>query len=158
MKILSLFDGMSVVQQALKNLKFENIECYSSEIDKYATTIKNHPETKQLGSVVGLSVNFQPYLMIGGSPCQDLSIAKKGGQGLNGEKSGLFWQMIRIHKECKPKYFIYENVASMKKEWRQKMLEAIQLIEPNAYCIEINAALVSAQNRRRLFFTNIPNI
>lgn len=160
MIVLSLFNGMSVAHQALTNLGVNVDKYYSSEIDQYAIAVtqSNYPETVQLGSVVGLDIDFQPDLMILGSPCQDLSIAKQGRKGLDGERSGLFWEAIRIHKQCKPKYFVYENVASMKKEWKQQMLEAIQEVEPSAYMIEINASLVSAQNRKRVFFTNIPNI
>jgi len=148
MKILSLFDGISVAQQALKELGVD-VEYYASEIDKYAIQItqKNHPNTIQLGSVVGLKVDFQPDLLIGGSPCQDLSIAKKNREGLKGSRSGLFWEYVRILKEVKPKYFVLENVASMPKEAKDTITEALG-VEP----IMINAALVSAQNRKRLFW------
>jgi site-specific DNA-cytosine methylase len=102
-KVLSLFDGISVAQQALKELGYD-VEYYASEIDKYAIQItqKNHPKTTQIGSVV----DFHPTplwrdttLLIGGSPCQDLSIAKKNRQGLDGARSGLFWEYVRILKE-----------------------------------------------------------
>jgi DNA (cytosine-5)-methyltransferase 3A len=86
--------------------------------------------------------------MIGGSPCQDLSIAKKNREGLNGSRSGLFWEFVRLLKEIRPKYFILENVASMKKEEKEKISNALSMVEP----IMINAALVSAQSRRRLFW------
>lgn len=154
MKVLSLFDGISVAQQALKELGI-NCEYYASEIDKYAISItqKNFPDTIQLGNVVGLKVDFQPDLLIGGSPCQDLSIAKKNREGLAGSRSGLFWEYVRILKETKPKYFVLENVNSMPKEAKQTITEALG-VDP----IMINAALVSAQNRKRLFWTNIPNI
>jgi DNA (cytosine-5)-methyltransferase 3A len=112
----------------------------------------------QLGSVVGLQPLFKPDLMILGSPCQDLSIAKKNREGLNGARSGLFWEAIRIHKQIRPKWFVYENVNSMKQEWKEQMLKAVQEIEPSAYMIMINASLVSAQNRKRIFITNIPNV
>lgn len=92
-------------------------------------------------------------MLIGGSPCQDLSIAKKNRKGLDGERSGLFWEYVRILKEVKPKYFILENVASMPKEAKDIITETLG-VEP----IMINAALVSAQNRKRLFWTNIPNV
>jgi len=86
-------------------------------------------------------------LLIGGSPCQDLSIAKKDRKGLDGERSGLFWEYVRILKEVKPKYFILENVNSMPKEAKAIITETLG-VEP----IMINAALVSAQNRKRLFW------
>lgn len=91
-------------------------------------------------------------LLIGGSPCQDLSIAGKR-KGLSGERSGLFWEYVRILKEVKPKYFILENVASMPKEAKQTITNALG-VDP----IMINASLVSAQQRKRLFWTNIPNL
>lgn len=92
-------------------------------------------------------------LLIGGSPCQDLSIAKKNRKGLDGERSGLFWEYVRVLKEVKPKYFILENVNSMPKEAKELITKTLG-VEP----IMINAALVSAQNRKRLFWTNIPNV
>lgn len=156
MRVLSLFDGISVAQQALKELGVLP-EYYASEIDKYAISItqKNHPNTIQMGSV--LEINSPDYqdidLLIGGSPCQDLSIAKKNRQGLSGSRSGLFWEYVRILQEVKPKYFVLENVNSMPKEAKQVITEALG-VEP----IMINAALVSAQNRKRLFWTNIPNV
>jgi DNA (cytosine-5)-methyltransferase 3A len=85
--------------------------------------------------------------MIGGSPCQDLSIAKKDRQGLSGSRSGLFWEYVRIRDEVKPKYFILENVASMPKEAKDTISEALG-VQP----VMINASLVSAQNRKRLFW------
>lgn len=166
-KVLSLFDGISVAQQALKELGYD-IEYYASEIDKYAIqiTLKNHPDTKQLGSVTeikGVSIcnGYTAYpqfggridLLIGGSPCQDLSIAKKNRQGLDGARSGLFWEYVRILKETKPKYFVLENVNSMPKEAKDIITKTLG-VEP----IMINAALVSAQNRKRLFWTNIPYV
>lgn len=156
MRVLSLFDGISVAQQALKELGVLP-EYYASEIDKYAISItqKNHPNTIQMGSV--LEINSPDYqdidLLIGGSPCQDLSIAKKNRQGLSGSRSGLFWEYVRILQEVKPRYFVLENVNSMPKEAKQVITEALG-VEP----IMINAALVSAQNRKRLFWTNIPNV
>jgi DNA (cytosine-5)-methyltransferase 3A len=89
-------------------------------------------------------------LMIGGSPCQDLSIAKKDRKGLDGDRSGLFWEYVRILKEVKPKYFILENVASMPKADRDIITEEMG-VEP----VMFNASLVSAQSRKRLFWTNI---
>ena len=121
MKILSLFDGISCGLVALKRNQI-SAEYYASEIDKYAIQVskKNHPEIVHLGSVVGL-VPPEIDLLIGGSPCQDLSIAKKDRKGLEGERSGLFWEYVRIWKESNPKYFILENVNSMSKESKQKI-------------------------------------
>jgi len=92
------------------------------------------------------------YILFAGSPCQDLSNAKANGEGLNGEKSKLFYEFVRVLKEVKPKYFLLENVK-MKKEW-QDIITSIVGIEP----IKINSNLVSAQNRERLYWTNLPNI
>ncbi len=149
MKILSLFDGMSVAQQALKDAGILVEVYYASEIDEYAKAVtqSNFPDTIQLGSVVGLELNEGIDLMIGGSPCQDLSIAKKNRKGLDGSRSGLFWEYVRIRDEVKPKYFILENVASMPKEAKEVISEALG-VQP----IMINASLVSAQNRKRLFW------
>lgn len=149
MKILSLFDGISIAQQALKELGIE-VEYYASEIDKYAISVAKHnfPNMTHLGSVVGLKVDFQPDLLIGGSPCQDLSIAKKDRKGLDGSRSGLFYEYVRILNETKPKYFILENVNSMPKEAKETITKELFGIEP----VMINAALVSAQNRKRLFW------
>ena len=153
MNILSLFDGISCSIVALKRAGIEINKFYASEIDSNAIKVstKNHPEIIHLGSVIGLTPPNNIDLLIGGSPCQDLSIAKKGRKGLEGERSGLFYEYVRILKECKPKYFILENVNSMSKESKAKITE-IMGVEP----IMIDASLVSAQSRKRLFWTNIP--
>jgi len=152
LKILSLFDGISIARQAIVNCGMEIEKYYASEIDKYAIQIaqKNFPDTIQVGNVVDLKgEDFKDIdLLIGGSPCQDLSIAKKNREGLSGARSGLFYEYVRILKEVKPKYFILENVNSMPKEAKQMITAELFGIEP----IMINAALVSAQNRKRLFW------
>lgn len=164
MKILSLFDGISCARVALERAGIPVEVYFASEIDKYAMQVsqKNYSDIQQIGSVTSIRntefTGIKIDLLIGGSPCQDLSIAKKDRKGLDGERSGLFWEYVRILKEVKPKYFILENVASMTKVNKQNMLKAIQEIEPNSYLIEINAKLVSAQNRNRIFITNIPNV
>lgn len=151
MKILSLFDGMSVTQQALKNIGADVEVYYASEIDEYAKAVtqSNFPNTTQIGDVSKVKpwMSDQFDLLIGGSPCQDLSIAKKGREGLSGSRSGLFWEYVRIRDVFKPKYFILENVASMPKEAKDTISEALG-VQP----IMINASLVSAQNRKRLFW------
>lgn len=151
MKILSLFDGMSVAQQAISEL-YKDYKYYASEIDEYAIAVtqSNFPKTGQLGSVQIMTMipSFENMdLIIGGSPCQDLSIAKKDRKGLDGERSGLFFEYVRIRDEVKPKYFILENVASMSKESKDKISEILG-VQP----VMINASLVSAQNRKRLFW------
>jgi DNA (cytosine-5)-methyltransferase 3A len=157
MKILSLFDGISCARVAAERAGFVVESYYASEIDKYAIQVakKNYPDTIHLGSVTEINgFDYQGVdLLIGGSPCQDLSIAKKDRKGLDGSRSSLFWEYVRILKEVKPKYFILENVNSMPKEAKAIITEALG-VEP----IMINAALVSAQNRKRLFWTNIPGV
>lgn len=148
--VLSLFDGISCGQQALKQLGIPVKEYYASEIDKYAmkVTQENHPKTIQVGSITELDGTKLPTidLLIGGSPCQSFSIAGDGS-GFDG-KSGLFWEYVRILQETKPKYFLLENVK-MKKEWEQIITDALG-VEP----FEIPSNLVSAQNRVRLYWTN----
>lgn len=164
MKILSLFDGISCARVALERAGIPIEAYYASEVDKYAIQIskKNYPDIRHIGDVKtnygtlngfyyptegGHFIETKIDLLIGGSPCQDLSIAKKNRKGLDGERSGLFWEYVRILKEVKPKYFILENVASMPKEAKAVITEALG-VEP----IMINASLVSAQNRKRLFW------
>lgn len=156
-KILSLFDGLSCAQIALDKLRINDYIYYASEIDKYAIAVTqyNYPHTIQLGDITKLkgSEIKDIDLLIGGSPCQDLSIAKKNREGLNGKRSGLFWEYVRILKETNPKYFILENVNSMPKEDKEIINKTLG-IEP----IMINASLISAQQRKRLFWTNIQRI
>lgn len=130
------------------------------EIEKNAIQIsqKNYPQIEQCGDV--RTADFSQYegfdLLIGGSPCQDLSNYKydRGEvKGLDGEKSGLFYYYVKALKEVKPKYFLLENVASMEKKWADVISEELG-VEP----IMINSALVCAAERKRLYWTNIPNI
>jgi DNA (cytosine-5)-methyltransferase 3A len=155
-KILSLFDGISCAQVAINNIGIKDYIYYASEIDKYAIQItqKNYPNTIQLGDVSYIKGNdFSDIdLMIGGSPCQDLSIAGKR-TGLYGTKSILFWEFVRLLEEVKPKYFVLENVFSMGQKNKQIISDVLG-VQP----IMIDAALVSAQKRKRYFWTNIPNI
>lgn len=159
MKVLSLFDGISCARVALDKLGVPVEHYYASEIDLPAISVskKNWPKIEHIGNVEMLRGEYFADkgidLLIGGSPCQDLSIAKAGRQGLAGERSKLFWEYVRILKEAKPKYFILENVASMSKEAKAQITE-IMGVEP----IMIDAALVSAQQRKRLFWTNIPGV
>lgn len=155
MKVLSLFDGISCGMVALKKCGFD-IESYDAyEIDKSAITIskKNYPEIKQHGSVVGADfTQYKGYdLLIGGSPCQGFSFA---GERLNFEdqQSKLFFEFVRALKEVEPKYFLLENVK-MPKQFENVITEYLG-VKP----ILINSNLVSAQNRQRLYWTNIPNV
>ena len=171
MRVLSLFDGLSGGQVALRNLGIHVDRYYASEVDKYAISItqKNFPNTIQLGDITNIGVAKPFYdkwiydkptgeklhnigdgidLLMGGSPCQGFSSAGNG-KGFDG-KSKLFWEYVRVLNETKPKYFLLENVV-MKQEWKDIITLAMG-VEP----IEINSNLVSAQNRKRLFWTNIP--
>ena len=155
MNVLSLFDGMSCGQIALNRAGIEYNNYYASEIDKHAIKVANHnyPNTIQIGSVLDVVGSNLPKidLLIGGSPCQGFSFS---GKQLNFEdpRSKLFFEYVRLLKECEPKYFLLENVV-MKKEYQDVISEHLG-VEP----ILINSSLVSAQNRQRLYWTNIPNI
>ena len=164
MKVLSLFDGMSCGQLALNRLGIKVDTYYASEIDKYAmqVTQANFPETIQVGDVCNLDPNdFKDVdLMLAGSPCQGFSFAGKQ-LAFDDPRSALFFEFIRLLKEIKPKYFLLENVK-MKKEYLQVISEQVSACYPEIpFGIEpifINSSLVSAQNRQRYYWTNIPNI
>ena len=179
MNVLSLFDGMSCGRQALERANIQVDKYYASEIDKYAiqVTQHNYPDTIQLGSVVDVDVTkLEPIdLLIGGSPCQSFSFAgkrngmttscneeiytlerylelKADGFQFEGE-SYLFWEYMRILTDIR-KYnpnvlFLLENVE-MGAKWEKVLSEAIGI-----YGVHINSALVSAQARKRIYWTNI---
>lgn len=151
MNVLSLFDGISTGQLALRELGIKVNKYYSSEIEEKPIIItqKHFPSTIQLGDVrkINLFDLEKINLLIGGSPCQTFS-SFGDGSGFEG-KSGLVWEYIRLFKELKPKYFLLENVK-MKKEWRDIISKELG-VEP----IEINSKDFSAQNRNRLYWTNI---
>ncbi len=179
MNVLSLFDGMSCGQQALERTGIKIDNYYASEIDKHAISItqKNYPNTVQLGSVVNVDVHTLDKidLLIGGSPCQSFSFAgKRKGMSTKDEieilsleqylqlknqnfefegQSYLFWEYMRILNDLRnlnPDIkFLLENVM-MGEKWEKVLSKAIG-VNP----IEINSSLVSAQNRRRLYWTNI---
>lgn len=156
MNVLSLFDGISCAYAGLQRAGVEVKKYYASEIDKNAITIskKNVPCRIDIGDVRTITALDDTIdLLVGGSPCTDLSIAKKNREGLAGSRSTLFWEYVRIKKLINPKWFILENVASMPKADKDIITEALG-VEP----IMINASLVSAQCRKRLFWTNIPNV
>lgn len=180
--VLSLFGGIECGRVALDRIGVKIGEYYSAEIDPYAIQITkgNYPDIVHVGSVTDVSYRRNKILrggrlhwkapdgdmiaqttidlLIGGSPCQDLSIAKGNGKGLDGEKSGLFYEYVRILKEARPKYYLLENVASMKQKDKETITEVLRKIYPETEVHLINSALVSAQNRKRLYWTNIPNI
>ena len=155
MNVLSLFDGISCARVAFDFADITVNKYYACEIEKNAMKVskKNYPDIISLGSVIDFKKDMikEPIdLLIGGSPCQDLSIAKRDRKGLEGDRSSLFFEYVRIKNEIKPKYFILENVASMKKEDRD-IISGIMGCEP----VMFNASLVSAQTRKRYFWTNI---
>lgn len=156
--VLSLFDGISCGRVALERAKIPVEKYYASEIDKYAIkiTMKNYPDTIQLGDVT--KIDFEPFigkidLLIGGSPCQDLSNYKydRGDvKGLEGSKSSLFYYYVKALRTIKPKYFMLENVGTMESKW-------VGVISRELGCcpIRIQSSLVSAAERDRLYWTNI---
>ena len=155
MNVLSLFDGMSCGQLALERCGIDVDIYLAAEIDKYTKQItrKNYPNTIHIGDVTKLDGNDLPPidLLMGGSPCQGFSFA---GKQLNFDdpRSALFFEFVRLLKETNPKYFLLENVR-MKQEFQDVISEHLG-VKP----IMINSTLVSAQNRVRLYWTNIPNI
>jgi len=156
MNVLSLFDGMACGRIALERAGIPVDNYFAAEIDKYAIQIaqKNYPEITQLGDVRNINEKLDlPSidLVIGGSPCQGFS---RAGKGLNFEdpRSALFFEFVRILNEAAPQYFLLENVQM--KQQHQDVVNAYLGVEP----LKINSALVSAQNRVRLYWTNIPNI
>lgn len=162
--MLSLFDGISCGRLALQraDIPVERYVAYEIEPNAIKVTQKNFPDTEQCGDVQ--KADFSQYkgkidLLIGGSPCQSLSIYKTSSkEGLTGlddiKKSGLLYYYIKALQEVQPKYFLLENVASMPKYWRDIITELIGGVLP----IQINSDLVSAQHRERLYWTNIPNV
>ena len=155
MNVLSLFDGMSCGRIALERLGIPVDNYYASEIDKYAIQVSqaNYPDIIQVGDVTELDTSTLPKidLIMGGSPCQGFSFAGKQ-LAFDDPRSALFFEFVRCVKELKPKYFLLENVR-MKKEYLDVISEYMG-VEP----IMINSALVSAQNRVRYYWTNIPGI
>jgi len=159
MKVLSLFDGMSCGRIALERAGIKVDSYFASEIDKHAIQVSkaNYPDIFHIGDVTKIKaglLNPIPDLVIGGSPCQTLSVAGDGS-GFDG-KSGLFFEYVRILREVKEMNpnvkFLLENVK-MKKEWKDIISKELG-VEP----LEINSNLVSAQNRKRLYWTNIIGI
>ena len=170
MNVLSLFDGISCGQVALDRAGIKIDNYYASEIKKHAirVTQKHFPNTIQIGDVTKVKYKDgilytengefkvgKINLLIGGSPCQNFSMARACMyeiDGLKGDKSKLFYEYLRILKEINPDYFLLENVK-MKKESYEEL---------NSYLgvkgISINSELVSFQKRPRVYWSNIPNI
>lgn len=157
--MLSLFDGMSCGQIAFKQLGIEVDRYISYEIDKYAISVTqlNFPNTEQCGDV--FAADFTQYQnidwLIGGSPCTHWSIAQKNNRETQ-PQSGMGWELfsqyVRAVQQAMPKYFLYENNQSMSKAIRAAIDEAFGF-----EAVEINSALVSAQNRRRLYWVGQRN-
>lgn len=155
MKVLSLFDGISCGMVALKRagIPVERYVAYEIEPNAIKISTNNYPQIEHCGDVT--TADFTQYkgfdLLIGGSPCQSLSIVQsKTRQHLDG-KSKLFFEYVRAKEELSPKYFLFENVASMNEESRQAISYYLGC-EP----IFIDSADFSAQDRPRLYWTNIP--
>jgi DNA (cytosine-5)-methyltransferase 3A len=153
MNVLSLFDGMSCGQQALERAGIKVDKYFASEIKPHAikVTQHNYPNTIQIGDVTKVFAKDLPKidLLIGGSPCQDFSSANKEKKGLEGIKSGLFYEYLRLLKETNPKYFILENVAMDDKSY--SIISHLM----GGFPVDINSELVSAQLRQRSYWTNI---
>jgi len=157
--VLSLFSGCSMDRVALDRAGINVRYHMASEIDKYAIQVakRNHPDIHHLGNVTECEHRWTEHnypemdIMIGGSPCQGFSFA---GKQLNFDdpRSKLFFEFVKLKNLLKPKYFLLENVR-MKKQYQDIISEHLG-VEP----IAINSNLVSAQNRYRLYWTNIPNV
>ena len=154
MNVLSLFDGMSCGQIALERAGLKVNNYFAAEIKKHAIEVTqyNYPNTIQLGDVTKIKGKDLDKidLLIGGSPCQDFSRANKERKGVEGEKSILFFEYVRLLKECNPKYFLLENVImSDYNYW-------FICNELNCEPVRICGSLVSGALRDRLYWTNIP--
>lgn len=153
MNVLSLFDGMSCGQIALERVGIKVDNYFASEIKERAIEVTKHnfPNTIHLGDVRGVNHNHLPKidLLIGGSPCQDFSQANKERLGLSGNKSSLFYEYIRLLKECNPKYFLLENVEMAPGDYG----EISEML--GTFPTKINSSLVSPQLRERDYWTNI---
>ena len=155
MKVLSLFDGISCGRVALERAGIPAEVYHAWEIDRHAIQIsqKNYPNIEQHGDVTAADfTNYRDFdLLIGGSPCQGFSVA---GKQLNFDdpRSRLYFEFERALKEARPTWFLLENVC-MKQDFADIITERLG-VQP----IEINSGLVSAQNRKRLYWTNIPGV
>lgn len=154
MNVISLFDGISCGMIALEKEGIPVDRYVAFEIDENAIFVskKNYPLIEQKGSVI--DADFSPYkgfdLLIGGSPCQNLS-SMGNGKGLWGDESILFFEYVRALKEINPKYFLLENNASMSDK-NKDIITQIMKVEP----VFIDSIDFSAQSRKRLYWTNIP--
>jgi DNA-cytosine methyltransferase len=157
MNVVSYFDGASCGQLALDKIEIKYDNYFAYEIDEYCieVTQKNYPNTKQMGSVIDADLSNLPKidLLIGGSPCQNLSNVNvySDAKGLDGSKSKLFWEYVRALKELKPRYFLLENVGSANKE-DIAIIDRELGVKGKKY----NSKNLSPQYRNRIYWTNIP--
>lgn len=156
MKVLSLFDGISCGMVALERagIQVERYDAYEIEKSAIAISKKNYPNIYRCGNVY--DADFSRYndfdLLIGGSPCTYWSIARKDRETTSsGIGFDLFMQFVKAKEQCK--YFLYENNNSISKEIKDEISKYLG-VQP----IMINSELVSAQNRKRCYWTNIPNV
>lgn len=172
MIVLSLFDGISCGQVALERVGIKIDKYFASEIKKHAIKVTqlHYPNTIQIGDVRNVSYNNgilhtdngdfdvgKIDILMGGSPCQDFSasrtfLRKDRAYGLDGDRSGLFYEWLRIREECKPRYWLLENVK-MRNNAKKELDDCI-----GVKGVEINSSLVSFQNRIRYYWTNISNV
>lgn len=152
MNVLGLFDGISCGQLALNKANIEYDKYFASEIDPYAiqVTKNNFPFTLQCGDITKLQKLNGIELLIGGSPCQDISNLSRTKLGLEGDKSSLFYHYLRLKDEINPKYFLLENVVGNKKA--TNIITELLEVEP----ILINSNIFVPQSRKRYYWTNIP--
>lgn len=156
MNVLSLFDGMSCGRIALERSGIPVTNYFASEIDPFGIKVSNYnyPDIEHIGDVRFVSISKLPKidLLIGGSPCQDISNLNKESKGLDGEKSSLFFEFLRLKRQLNPAYFLLENVVGNKIAI-DKITEFME-VKP----MLIDASKLSGARRKRYFWTNIPNI
>ena len=160
LKVLSLFDGMSCIQQALDRLNIKVDKCYASEIDPYAISVTqyNYPDTIQLGDIREIKGSDLGHvdLFVGGSPCQGFSFSQRNRLNFDDPRSKLFFEYVRVLNECREInpdiYFLLENVRMSNKS--KDVITKYMGVDS----IQIQSSLVSAQSRNRLYWTNIPNV
>lgn len=132
-------------------------DAYEIESNAIKVATKNYSDINEKGDVIAATYSENEYdLIMGGSPCQSLSSSnvwlKDGEYGIEGTgKSKLFWEYVRAIKTVKPKWFLFENVGSMKNKDKDIITEVLG-VEP----VRINSSIFTAQNRNRLYWTNIP--
>ena len=155
MNVLSLFDGMGGARQALRNLRVNVGRYCASEINGPSIAVASHnfPDIFHLGDINSLDTAHLSCiswdLVIFGSPCIDLSVAKKNRQSLAGKSSSLFYRAVDILNALRPKYFLMENVASMTDESRAEITRLLG-VEP----VQLNSKHFTGQNRERLYWFN----